>query len=197
MMPNLELRKSKILHTWDEGMRGGGLDGYSNYGGDLDHANMYVCIGRNRDSCLLDNHNYEEFIKIIEEKWEELDKSGKYQWIFDGLDKDEDFHPYRELSFGHWACGWIELLLVHPGIEELVEVAEETYTYLHEEYPILSEDEYYRKEWNKKEEIWVDMSIKERMWYLEKAGLSTLKARHSSLNKLGEDGWRVEEYIEV
>jgi len=94
-------------------------------------------------------------------------------------------------------CGWLELLLVHPEIKELVELAEETYLYLHEKYCVLNEDEYYSKEWDEKEKVWEDMSISQRMWYLKKAGLSTLKARHHSLSKLGDDSWKVEEYIEV
>lgn len=48
------------------------------------------------------------------------------------------FAEYEVLNFGHWACGWVEYLIIPPG------GADETLAHkLHdklEEYPILDED---------------------------------------------------------
>ncbi len=188
-----EGKKSKILITWHEMIKGNSLDSYSNYGGDTDHAHMYMPISYNRDSNLLTIHNYNEFLKQIEEKWEEI--ADKYKDVYIDDFTGEEFHPYRTLSFDHWACGWYEGLFINPMVDELVKLSEELFLYLHEEYPVLNEDKYFEKKYEEQCRIWDEMSISERIYYCNKARLSIFSARHS-FSEI-EDNWRIGEYMEI
>ena len=55
---------------------------------------------------------------------------------------DED---YEEHSFGHWACGWFEIIIVRPGTkaEEIAEEIEGALSC----YPILDDEDCSNREW--------------------------------------------------
>lgn len=54
----------------------------------------------------------------------------------------EDFEVHR---FGHWACGWFEIILVRPGTKaaEVAQAAEDKIA----DYPALNEDDWSQREW--------------------------------------------------
>ncbi len=82
-----------------------------------DRQDWLVCpVIRTRDSETLDQANYEEMLARLEPHADD----------------------YEELSFGHWACGWFNIIVVRPDTEaeRLVKAAEEDL----ESYPILSEN---------------------------------------------------------
>lgn len=75
-------------------------------------------IGQNRDSGCLTTHNFAEF----EKRLAEVDSKGVAHEVH---------------RFGHWACGWFEIILVQPN-SAAHKAAQEMLEAL-EEYPILRE----------------------------------------------------------
>ena len=78
-------------------------------------------IIQTRDSDALDRSNFRTAKKMFEE-----------------VDSDENDHEV--CSFGHWACGWFEIIIVKPGTmceEEALKIEAEL-----EEYPVLDEEDF-------------------------------------------------------
>ena len=88
-----------------------------------DHADWEVFpCGINRDSRLLDTSNWEVALKE--------------------LDELEGYEVYR---FGHWACGWFEVILLESGTpahDKAIEMAKRM-----EDYPILDEEDHSNREY--------------------------------------------------
>ena len=112
-------------------MNGGGLDNYSNYGGSTDHANMYVLLGRNRDSGCLENSNFDTALEAL-----------------GGESKHVQVH-----RFNHWAVGWTELILIDPAADDKVKTAEEINCSL-ADYPVLDEEDFSRRETEEENETY-------------------------------------------
>ena len=55
-------------------------------------------------------------------------------------------------SFNHWACGHFEIILCHPDLEEKVDEIQSAL----EDYPVLDEEDYSRREWEEFERSWDD-----------------------------------------
>jgi hypothetical protein len=91
-----------------------------------DQQDWLVVIGRNRDSTLLETSNWE----VAEKEFQT--KHG---------DEGNGWEIHR---FGHWACGWLEILIVDPD-HKAHETATEMQRSL-ENYPVLCEHNYSEKE---------------------------------------------------
>jgi hypothetical protein len=57
---------------------------------------------------------------------------------------------YEVHNFGHWACGWFEILLVSPDSQDFVEEIEN----LLSEYPILNEEHHSQLETERDDQAW-------------------------------------------
>lgn len=73
-------------------------------------------------------------------------------------------------SFNHWACGWLEIVIVRPG-SKAHECAAEWECAL-ADYPVASDSHFSDLETNEAVEYWRTMSVSGRVRYLHKAGLS-------------------------
>lgn len=104
------------MKTWHECMTGKGLDNYSNYGGSTEHKDMLVLLGRNRDSAVLTNCNFDIALEMLG------GESGAVQ-------------VHR---FNHWAVGWVELILIDSTDKEKVKIAEDIECSL-ADYPVLDD----------------------------------------------------------
>ena len=94
------------------------LAGWSNYsGGEMEHADWVVVIGRNRDSEVLEESNFASALEQL-----------------GGESKNVEIH-----RFGHWGCGWFELLMVNPKHLKSLRVAYNIHKSL-EHYPVLVEN---------------------------------------------------------
>jgi hypothetical protein len=81
-----------------------------------DHQNWYVSnIGLNRDSNLLDQSNFTSFAQALKD----IEPEGNHWQIH---------------RFGHWSCGWFEILILNPETSEVLnkalEIMESLKTYL-------------------------------------------------------------------
>lgn len=66
--------------------------------------------------------------------------------------------------FGHWACGWFEILIVRPGSAAATE-AEKIERKIND-YPILDESDHSGREQAEADRVWECMEVKERIEYI-------------------------------
>lgn len=78
--------------------------------------------------------------------------------------------------FGHWGPGWYEIILVHPSRENEARKIEESM----ENYPCLNEEDFCEREFEAINETWENMSTRDRMTSLSRAGASIFAARRDS-----------------
>lgn len=120
-------------------------------------------VGRNRDSAYWVEANFTAF----EREMKKIDPEGN----------DHENH-----RFGHWACGWFEIIIVRPGSPAAIE-AEKLNDAL-SDYPILDESLHSEYEEEAKQAYWKNMSLKERVTLIgnrNRVGqkyLSVMAARH-------------------
>lgn len=120
---NSELKAFVDKYSWEKQMnRSQGLDSFSNYSGPS-MGDWVVVIGRNRDSDILAESNFQAA----------LDQLG-------GESKHVQVH-----RFGHWGCGWIELILVSPTSVKYLKKAKAIKEQL-DQYPVLDEEDYSERE---------------------------------------------------
>ena len=92
-----------------------------------------IGIGLNRDSNVLDTSNFQCAEKILDE----VDP--------DGIDHENH-------RFGHWACGWFEILIVRAGTKCFQE-AEKMENSL-SDYPILNDEHFNALEQEEANSVW-------------------------------------------
>lgn len=80
-------------------------------------------------------------------------------------------------SFGHWACGWYDLILVHPDLKEDLEKIEKRLS----DYPLLNEDEYSNRVFNEACDYWAEASIRTRIEICKDNNISIFASRSDCL----------------
>lgn len=111
-----------------------------------DREDWLVGLGHNRDSNDLEESNFEVFLH--------------------GLGGESDTVAVER--FGHWGCGWIEVVLIKPGAEDKIEAAEEMLAAL-EDYPVLDDGDFCEREHAHAERVWESRyDNKERVAYMRK-----------------------------
>lgn len=109
--------------------------------------------GLSRDSGCLEQSNWSASIKIL------------------GGESD----TLKIRRFGHWACGWFEIILVHPSRKAEIEGLEQDL----EDYPVLDDDDFSEREHQAKNEYWGLFSLQERIDLCREAGISIFQARRN------------------
>lgn len=99
---------------------------------------------RNRDSSCLDESNFDAALELL------------------GGEGDK----VQVHRFGHWACGWYELIVVHPDLRTELESIEKRL----DGYPVLNEDDFSEREYNEAQELWAGCNLSERLEYLKRYG---------------------------
>ena len=100
------------------------FDSWENYMGERPNPNLYCVLGRNRDSDLLTNSNWDCAVQMFKDA--ELD--------------------YDITSVGHWLCGWIEYLSVDINDKEAFKMGEQIEASL-ANYPVLNEEDLCEREY--------------------------------------------------
>ena len=127
----------------------------------------YVVAVKNRGSSLLAEHNYEvietALMELAPGDWDEavMESGPVYSW-----------------RARHWACGWVDYLMVHPEAPDAVLIRAAELLKALAEYPILDEDAYGEKEYAAADENWACLSVADRVELCQKAGASVFAARH-------------------
>ena len=112
---------------------------------------LVLPVFRNRDSEPLNESNFDTALKIM------------------GGESD----TVQVHRFGHWACGWFEIIIIHPSLAAEGEKIEEAL----DDYPVLDDDDLSRRELEAAEKMWAWMNLKERIEVCKRAGVSILAAR--------------------
>ena len=112
-----------------------------------------------RDSGILDLSNWHSMIATFED----IDPNGE----------DHEAH-----SFGHWACGWFEIVLIRPD-SAVAQSAKEIESAL-ADYPVLSDDDYSEREYNAVIEAWEGLDLHDRIRECARAGVSIFAARRDN-----------------
>lgn len=131
----------------------------------------FVFLGRNRDSDLLTQSNFECALKAI------------------GGESDT-VHIVRE---SHWACGWIEWIAIHESDTKALDIADSILCAL-SDYPVLDDDDFSNREWEAAQESWFYSSLSERVAMCQDAGLSIFAARSDTIPQ-GDNGYIFEQCL--
>lgn len=115
------------------------------------HDWLVVPVGRNRESGLLDQCNFEKALELL-----------------GGESDTVEVH-----RFGHWACDWYEIILAHPDKMADVEEIENALS----EYPVLDDMTYSQACWEAASLTWDSSNLKQRVQYCIDAGVSIFAAR--------------------
>jgi len=118
-----------------------------------------VSLNRNRDSDLCDESNW----SVATKEFEKIDPNGN----------DHQIH-----NFGHWACGWYELILVRPD-SPCHKLATEFMCSLADSC-LLDEDDHSEREHDAVCQYWEQMSIKERIEECNQSNQSIFSARRDN-----------------
>lgn len=128
-----------------------------------------VPVGRNRDSGPLHNSNFETARDMIRLEYRDDDCGVEFNG--DGPEEGDEFGV---CSYGHWACGWFELLVVKGGTRAeaaALEIAGKLAN-----YPILDDDDYYTRRWDLAFDYWESLDQEERAEMLLDEGCPPLLA---------------------
>ena len=134
-----------------------GWDSSSNYMGQTEFNNFYTLITQNRDSNTVTRSN---FISALE--------------VLGGESENVEIH-----RFGHWACGWWELIAVKKGTKEFKK-AEKIESDL-ADYPVVNEEHLSELEFNEASDYWASCSIQERIDYCKEHDISIFSSRYKYL----------------
>jgi len=153
----MRAREGSIMQTYRE-FRPTGFDAAGLGADRLGIGEWYVIpAARNRDSGPLEESNFQTALQAV-----------------GGEGADVQVH-----RFGHWACGWFEIVIVRPATAA-AERAAELEARL-EDYPVLDEEDYSRREYERAAEYWVGMGIRERAEWCARYDVSIFAARRGEI----------------
>lgn len=130
----------------------------------------YLILSRNRDSSL-----------VAEVNWQVACESLKAE-AFDGGRR----YPEQRPAVYHWRAGcslvgWVEYLCVRPDADEATLTKAGEIICSLADHPILSEDRYSAAEDEAVCKYWESCRVRERVEYLQEAGMCIFAARRDSL----------------
>ena len=141
-----------------------GLNGEAN-----DVSDWYVvpCI-RTRDSRELEESNFTTALDLL---------GGEGQDV-------------QVLRFGHWGPGWFEIILVRPDCTAYINAVDIENRL--ENYPVLDDEDYSRRELEAAAELWEQSDTKDRIHYISRHGsgerVSIFAARRNEVPDLDYSG---------
>lgn len=122
-----------------------------------ERGNWLVVDCLTRDSDCLTRSNYRTFIKLLGGKGTEGAKGT--QEINENLAIEEATH---------WACGWLQYLIINPECAELIAIAEKAHGRI-ADYPVLDENDFSELETEEANDVWRDCyRPKDRLEYIRK-----------------------------
>jgi hypothetical protein len=111
----------------------------------------FVIYGRNRDSTILENSNYELIMAELEKHAETLPEH-------------PDGEPYvYDFSANHWAVGWVETLLIRQDSPDSLQALASEILGALSDYPVYDESDYSERQYNAIYEYWQNLSMSDRI----------------------------------
>ena len=113
-------------------------------------------VSQNRDSGPLDRSNFRSFLKLLGEESEHVETH----------------------SFGHWACGWYEIIIVSPNAPTKILQALAEGACALADYPVVDDLDFSEEEEEEANQAWQYADMRERIDMCNRAGVCFLQARH-------------------
>lgn len=162
-----ESLKTLAAHVWTRP---------EHYGG-FSPEGDFVILARTRDADTMDESNW-HIATTVELDAQPYDPPDRFAERPEAFANRPAVYHWRA---GHWACGWVEYLMVRPDAPaEVLSTAADIVASL-ADYPILSDDDYSEREWNEACETWQRESVRGRLDYLKDTGISIFAARRDTL----------------
>jgi len=116
----------------------------------------YSIYSKNRDSTLLETTNFDAVLREL---------GGETEYV-------------EVVRHRHWACGWIEYIIVDRNApEKLLDTCVDICRAL-ENHPVLDEDTYTQAQWEAIHDYWLNASMRERIDLCTEVGISIFQARY-------------------
>jgi len=113
-----------------------------------------------RDDWLIVAFHTRESDNLEESNWQVfMDKLSPAEGLAN-LEQGSEEAPAEVHRFGHWACGWYEVILVKPNSWQEA-VAKDLWHSL-EDYPLLNEEDYCQRCFDDAVDAWNDLSPEEK-----------------------------------
>lgn len=125
----------------------------------------FVFLGRNRDSDILTESNFECALREL------------------GGESD----TVKIVRESHWASGWLEWIAIHESDCKALECADSIVAAL-ADYPVLNDIDFSEREWNTAQNYWAELPLRERIEICRNAELSIFAARHDCIPQ-GDNGY--------
>lgn len=98
-------------------------------------------------------------------------EESNFEMIYDALLNLGDDEAVYEWRADHWACGWVDYLMLKQNAPEaMLRRAYKIFDDL-EGYPVFNEDDYSQRRYNAAVDCWRDMSNDERAYMCDEAGI--------------------------
>ena len=144
------------------------------YGG-YDPVGDIVIRTQFRDSSLLEQSNYQAIFAHLQEFSKQFGEPAEWNTGEGDLEWRDWVYDFRA---GHWACGWLETLLVRPAApQKLLDEVESILCAL-ADYPVFDEEHYSNLQYEEAEKFWLQLSLDERVELCRNMGCSIFQARH-------------------
>jgi len=137
-----------------------------------------------RDSSILEQSNYQAIFTHLLEFSKQFDEpqylTGKSLTLAtnDWGDERSEYPWVYDFRASHWACGWIETLLVRDDApQKLLDEVEGILSAL-ADYPVFDESHYIKLQWDESEKWWQQLKLDERVNLCRDMGCSIFQARH-------------------
>lgn len=118
--------------------------------------------GVNRDSGTLDRSNW----RVMVANLAAVDPGGEH---------------HETHRFGHWGCGWLEIMIVNPEAPPAVVDAAGEIAAALESYPVLSDSDFSELEYETACATWANMDTRDRIRVCAKFRVSIFAARRDEL----------------
>lgn len=132
------------------------------------------------DPCLLDDYKDYFYLPLLLSRDSEPLEQSNYEYAKEIIWEASNMGETTELSFGHWSCGWFNLIVIHqddkPGIIAAINLVKAL-----EDYPVLNEQRFAELEAEKAQFIWDDNSLDNRINICREAGISIFAARRDDV----------------
>lgn len=130
-----------------------------------DWSEYYILYAKTRDSGALERSNFNCILKDIDPNY----------------DTDKENPNVIVGSFGHWACGWVEAIMIHESDTKAIEHGNDIQDQL-DIYPVYDEDHYSNLEYEEAQEYWQEyMSLAEKVEACQEANISIFAARSKTM----------------
>lgn len=90
-------------------------------------------------------------------------------------------HEETEIHrMGHWACGWYDILVIHPSDTAALACADDWACVL-AEYPVADYEHHSQLQWEQACDTWDGMSLRQRIEACERCRISIMAARRDEI----------------